>query len=99
MKETTNVSELQKQMVDVSDNIVFAQFFTVGGLVMFPACLLGGTWVWYVAAAFLLVVSLLSSIQWWRLWQRKKELLRRGIKEPDYGKPPELEGAERLLRE
>lgn len=49
MKETTNVSELQKQMVDVSDNIVFAQFFTVAGLVMFPACLLGGTWVWYVA--------------------------------------------------
>ena len=37
--------------------------------------------------------------QWWRLLRRKKELLRRGVKEPDFGKPPELEGIERLLRE
>jgi hypothetical protein len=51
-----------------------------------------------VAAALLLVVSLLSAIQWWRLGQRKKELHRRGVKDPDFGKPPELEGIERLLR-
>ena len=90
---------VQKQMVDVSDNLVFSQFFTVGGLVMSPACLLGGTWVWYMAAAFLLLVAVLSAIQWWRLSQRKKELRRRGVKEPDFGKPPELEGVERLLRD
>jgi hypothetical protein len=96
--ETKGERALQNQLVDVSDNIVFAQFFLFGGLLLGPSCLLGGTWVWYVAAALLLVVSLLSAIQWWRLGQRKKELHRRGVKDPDFGKPPELEGIERLLR-
>jgi membrane protein implicated in regulation of membrane protease activity len=85
--------------VDDSDNIVFAQFSTFAGLLLSPACLLGGSWVWYAASALLLVVSLLSAVQWWRLWQRKKELLRQRVKEPDTGKPPHLEGIERLLRE
>jgi uncharacterized membrane protein len=92
----------QRELVDVSGNIVFAQFFTFAGALLAPVCLLGGTegtWVWYAAAALLLAVSLLSAIQWWRLLRRKKELLRRGVKEPDFGKPPELEGIERLLRE
>jgi hypothetical protein len=91
--------ELQKQMVDICDNIVLAQYFTFAGLLLGPASLLGGSWIWDAAAVGLLVVSLISAIQWWRLQQRKKELLRRGVKEPDYGKPPDLEGIERLLRE
>jgi hypothetical protein len=97
--EATGEPDLQKHLEDVSGNIVFAQFFTFAGLLMFFPCLLGGTWVWYAGAALLLGISLLSAIQWWRLLQRKKELLRRGVKEPDFGKPPELEGIERLLRD
>ena len=30
---------------------------------------------------------------------KQQSQLRRGAKEPDFGKPPELEGAERLLRD
>ena len=80
---------------------VFAQFFTFTGVLLAPVCLLGGvegTWVWYAAAALLLGVSLLSAIQWRRLFRRRKKLQDRGVK-PDFGKPPELEGVKGLLRE
>jgi hypothetical protein len=95
-------AEHEKELVDVSGNIVFAQFFTFSGVLLAPVCLLGGvqgTWVWYAAAAVLLGGSLLSAIHWWRLLRRKKELQDRGVKLPDFGKPPELEGIERILRE
>jgi hypothetical protein len=98
-KDTQDKSELHKQMEDICANIVFAQFFTFAGLILAPACLLGGSWIWNASAVVLLVASVISAVQWWRLQQRKKELLRRGAEEPDFGKPPDLEGIERLLRE
>lgn len=97
--EAQREQDLQKQLVDVSDNIIFAQYFTFAGLLMFFPGLAGGTWGWYAAGALCLVISLVGAIQWWRLSRRREELRRRGIKEPDYGKPAELEGIERLLRE
>ena len=96
--EATGEQDVQ-EMEDVSGNIVFAQFFTFSGVLLAPACLFGGTWVWDAAAVLLLGGSLLSAIQWWRLLRRRKELQDRGVKLPDFGKPPELEGIERLLRE
>ena len=95
------LTKAQQELVDVDDRIVFATLFTTAGVALAPVCFLAGTEgtrLAYVASALLLVVSLLGSIRLWRLWQRRKELLRRGVKEPDFGKPPELKGIERLLR-
>ena len=99
--EATADQDALQELEDVSGNIVFAQFFTFTGVLLAPVCLLGGvegTWVWYAAAALLLGVSLLSAIQWRRLFRRRKKLQDRGVK-PDFGKPPELEGIERILRD
>jgi hypothetical protein len=87
----------QQELLNVSDHVVFATYFTFAGLVMGLACLTGRTWAWYTAGGLLLVVSLLSAIQLWRLWQREKELLRRGVKLPDTGPVPEQLGIKRLL--
>ena len=98
--EAKDEQNSQKRLIDVSDQIVFAQFFTGAGLLLALPLYVGApNWVWYLIAALALMVSLVGAIQWWRLTRRKKELLRRGIKEPDYGKPAELEGIERLLRD
>jgi uncharacterized membrane protein YqjE len=94
-----HLTDLQEQLANISDNIVFAQYFTFVGLMMsLPMWLGGPTWPWRLTAALCLLLSLAAAIQWWRLGQRKAELLRRGVKEPDFGKPPELEAIDRIMR-
>ena len=92
-------ADLQKQMEDVSGNIVFAQYFTAAGLLMaFPIWLGGPTWPWQLTTALCLLLSLVAAIQWRRLSKQRDDLVRRGAKHPDFGKPPELEGIERIMR-
>jgi hypothetical protein len=51
-----------------------------------------------MAAALLFAVALISAIQVFRLWLQRQALLRSGVKEPDFGRTPELESAEEMLR-
>jgi high-affinity nickel permease len=91
------LTKAQQELVDVNDRIIFATWFTFAGLMMGLACLVGGTLVWYTAAALLLAIATISAILLLRLWQRHKKLHRRGVQEPDFGQPPAREGIKRML--
>jgi Kef-type K+ transport system membrane component KefB len=98
MAPTPRLTQAERELVNVTDLFCVAIWFTVAGLLMGLACLFGGTWAWHIAAALLFAVSLISAIQVFRWWLRRQALLRSGVKEADFGRTPELESAEQMLR-
>jgi Kef-type K+ transport system membrane component KefB len=99
MAPTAKLTKDEQQLVNITDLLLVSLWFTFAGLVMGLTCLVGsGTWAWYTASALLFAVSLFSAIQVFRLWFQRQELLRRGIKEPDFRRTAELESADHMLR-
>jgi hypothetical protein len=99
MAPTAKLTKAEQHLVNVTDLLLVAVWFTFVGLIMGLTCLLGGgTWSWYTASALLFAVSLFSAIQVFRLWFQRQGLLRRGVKEPDFRRTAELDSAEEMLR-